>query len=175
MQRLVGQTLAFVAVLLVVGWLIAPPQRGGGGEEPERLALVLDSKNRPADNGFAGDETIIERGAGGQFHLRGRINGQDTEFLVDTGADVVALTVADAERLGIEVAEEDFRPIIRTASGVGKAASVRIDRLELGDDEFADVEALVAEGLEVNLLGQSVLRRLGKVELRGDRMVIEHR
>lgn len=174
-QRLVGHTLAFVGVLLVVGWIITPPPPAAGGEAAEHGRLMLNGKAKPADDGFSGDETIIERGRTGQFHLQARINGQETEFLVDTGADVVALTVADAERLGIEVAREDFRPIIKTASGVGKAAVVRIDRLELGEDEFTDIDAMVAEGLEVNLLGQSVLRRLGKVELRGDRMVIEHR
>lgn len=175
MQRLVGHTLAFVGILLVVGWIVTPPPPAADGERAERRAVVPDGKAKREAQGFSGEETIIERDSTGQFHVQARINGYDTAFLVDTGADVVALTVADAERLGIEVAREDFRPIVKTASGVGQAAVVRIERLELGEEEFADVDAMVAEGLEVNLLGQSVLRRLGKVELRGDRMVIEHR
>jgi predicted aspartyl protease len=35
------------------------------------------------------------------------------------------------------------------------------------------VSAVVIRGLPVNLLGQSVLRRLGSVQLSGDRMVIQ--
>ena len=51
---------------------------------------------------------------------------------------------------------------------------VQLDRFQLGDEEFHNVDAIVLEGLETNLLGQSLLRRLGKVELRGDHMVIRH-
>lgn len=176
MQNPLLQLLAGIGAMTVLGAVFASGDRSlpsTGSTTSQKQALAIHSE--PRQNGFAGEETIIARGRSGQFHLQARVNGQDTEFLVDTGADVVALTVADAARLGIHVSREEFQPIVKTASGVGKAAVVRIDRLELGDDEFNDVDAMVAEGLEVNLLGQSVLRRFGKVELRGDRMVIEHR
>jgi aspartyl protease family protein len=52
---------------------------------------------------------------------------------------------------------------------------VNIDRLELDGEEFANVHAVVVEGLQENLLGQSVLRRLGNVQLSGDRMIIRSR
>ena len=35
-----------------------------------------------------------------------------------------------------------------------------------------DVEAVVVEGLPVSLLGQSFLRKLAAVEIRGDRMTL---
>ena len=35
-----------------------------------------------------------------------------------------------------------------------------------------EVDAVVVKGLTVNLLGQSVLRQLGGIELTGDKMVI---
>ena len=112
---------------------------------------------------------------GGTFDDVAKLNVYVVDLAPEKIADFGAGVMRAAERLGIEVAREDFRPIVKTASGVGQAAVVRIERLELGEEEFADVDAMVAEGLEVNLLGQSVLRRLGKVELRGDQMVIEHR
>ncbi len=118
---------------------------------------------------------VIQRDSSGQFHLTAQANGQDTVFLVDTGADTVALTVETAESLGIELSPEDFEPMMRTASGVGRGAVVTLDTLVIGDSEFHNVDAIVAEGLSVNLLGQSVLGRMGKVELRGDQMVIEGR
>ena len=37
------------------------------------------------------------------------------------------------------------------------------------------VGAVVVKDLDVSLLGQSVLTRMGKIELQGDRMVIEPR
>jgi aspartyl protease family protein len=118
------------------------------------------------------DETVLERDASGQFSLVGEVNGQEVKFLVDTGADTVALTVADAQQLGLEVDPSSFVPIGRTASGVGYGAPVRLDRVAIGGVQFEDVDAVVMDGLHTNLLGQSVLRRLGRVELRGDSMVI---
>lgn len=183
MNRTIPQVFFCGLVLIVIGSLLAPPVPATTSAETESSskasAFSLDARSdgggRSEGGGFSGDRTVIERDSSGQFHIQARVNGEDTEFLVDTGADIVALTVEDAERLGIRVAADDFRPIMQTASGEGNAAVVRIDRLELGDDEFRDVDAVVAEGLPVNLLGQSVLRRFGKVELQGDRMVIEHR
>lgn len=119
-----------------------------------------------------GGDMELQRGASGQFHLTARVNGDDTEFLVDTGADIVALTVEDARRLGISVDPATFQPLMRTASGTGRGTLVELRSIEVAGHEFSNVTAVVMEGLEVNLLGQSVLRRFGSVELNGDRMVI---
>ncbi|NOU02416.1 MAG: retroviral-like aspartic protease family protein, partial [Novosphingobium sp.] len=68
----------------------------------------------------------------------------------------------------------EFQPVMQTASGVGYGARITIDSIEIGGSEFRNVEAVVVDGLGTNLLGQSVLRQFGKVELQGDRMVIRH-
>ena len=49
---------------------------------------------------------------------------------------------------------------------------VRIDRLAVDGREIGGIEAVVVRDLSVNLLGQSALKRLGKVTLEGDRLVI---
>jgi aspartyl protease family protein len=120
------------------------------------------------------DSDVLElhRDSSGQFNTVAQVNGEDVSFLVDTGADTIALTVGDAEQLGLDVDTSAFMPIGRTASGVGYGQPVRLDRVEIAGEQFHDVDAVVMDGLETNLLGQSVLRRLGRVELRGDRMVI---
>lgn len=120
----------------------------------------------------AGDELVIEHGGNGQFHLTAQVDGQATEFLVDTGADTVALTVEEAERLGFPIDRDSFVPMMKTASGTGYGTFVRLGTVEVAGGDFHDVEAAVIDGLEVNLLGQSVLRELGEVRLEGDRMVI---
>ena len=50
---------------------------------------------------------MLKRGSSGQFHLSGEVNGQAVRFLVDTGADVVALTEDSAEAIGIQVPAAD--------------------------------------------------------------------
>jgi aspartyl protease family protein len=173
MQRLLVHTFVWIIALFVVGQLLFSATHEPAQKEQEQ-ALALSASRTPSQSGFSEEGTVIERDASGQFHLQAQVNGEDTQFLVDTGADIVALTVAEAERLGLDVPPDDFQPIMQTASGVGYAAKVELDRLGLGNEEFHGVDAVVVEGLSVNLLGQSVLRRLGKVELQGDRMVIHH-
>ncbi len=170
MQRLVVPTLILVFVMLVGGQFLRSSAEGMHEQQPRPPSAAAAEPS-----GFAAAETVLERDSSGQFLLEARVNGEEAQFIVDTGADIVALAPAEAERLGIDVAADDYQPILRTASGVGKGAPVRLDRFELGEEELRDVGAVVVEGLGVNLLGQSVLRRLGRVELQGDRMVIEHR
>ena len=77
-----------------------------------------------------------------------------------------------ADRLGLNVSPGDYRPMLRTASGTANGARVKLDRLVVSGQVLHDVEAVVVEGLGVNLLGQSALRQMGRVELQGDHMVI---
>lgn len=127
----------------------------------------------PAGAGFAPEGIRIERDGSGQFHLDLLVNAVSTRFLIDTGADVVALTEADARAAGIQVSPSDYQQILQTASGQGWGAPIRIDRLEIGRTELRDIDAVVVRDLSVSLLGQSVLRRIGRVELRGDQILIE--
>ena len=171
MQRLVVMMLGavFLMVLGARALTSAEPEeatyRTGPGVEPRERTHM--ARRKSDDN-----TTVIPRDSSGQFHLVAQVNGQDVRFLIDTGADTVALTVAEAEAVGLDFNEDDFEPISRTASGVGTGAAVMLDRVQVGGAEFHDVEAMVLDGLDTNLLGQSVLARLGRVELSGDTMII---
>lgn len=160
---------AILAMMLVAGAIMPEADSASSGS----------SAPAPAQSASAavGDSQalVLRRDGSGQFHVTALVEGQDVRFLVDTGADVVALTIDEAEQLGLPVDPGSFQPMMQTASGVGYGAPVTIDSLEVGGQEFRGVPAVVVEGLTVNLLGQSVLRQLGKVELSGDRMVIRPR
>ena len=120
------------------------------------------------------DAMVLQRDGSGQFHLTAQVDGQDASFLIDTGADVVALTVDEAERLGYRVDPASFVPLTQTASGTGNGAIVHLDRMDVAGVELHDIDAVVLDGLPVNLLGQTVLAKLGQVSLEGDRMMIRH-
>lgn len=138
---------------------------------PSAAPAAVHQSNQP--NRFAAEGISVARDATGQFHLELAVNGTPTRFLIDTGADLVALTMADAERAGLPVDPGAFRPILRTASGEGLGARVRLERLEIGQVELRDIDAVVVQDLDTSLLGQTVLARMGRVELSGDRMVLE--
>ena len=170
------QKLIFLAAIGVFAWIAFSPHDDAPAKP--RVAGTAVAMVGPgaapqvSRSGGFDDAMVLQRDGSGQFHVTAQVDGQDTQFLVDTGADIVALTVDEAERLGYRVDPASFVPMMQTASGTGNGAIVHLDRLEVAGAEFRDVDAVVLDGLPVNLLGQTVLAKLGQVSLEGDRMLI---
>ena len=181
MYRLLKLALGSIISMFTIAQIVThqTPDRFGSAPEPTHHSTNPWALDAPKPNSAAapaagpGEPIAIARDGSGQFHVDAQVNGQDARFLVDTGADTVAIGEDEAQRLGIDLAGADFQPIVQTASGKGLGARVTIDRLTIGGTDLGAVSAVVIRGLPVNLLGQSVLRRMGKVELSGDRMVIQ--
>lgn len=129
------------------------------------------SSGGSSSTGISG-ETTISRDSSGHFSLYASANGQQFPFLVDTGADKVALTIDTARAIGLYVDPTAFEPVAMGAGGPVRGQRVTIDRLEIGTRSLSGVDAMVLEGLGTNLLGQSALSQLGGVEMRGDQMVL---
>ncbi|MBS3929949.1 MAG: TIGR02281 family clan AA aspartic protease [Sphingomonadales bacterium] len=169
MNRLYAILLLSVGLMSFVAVLFQPPE--------DHVAMAAESAEvqdaRPMARHDEGDALLLKRDDSGQFHLTASVNGGDVRFLVDTGADMVALTEDTAEELGLTVGE--MQPIMQTASGVGYAAPVVIDEMVVAGVTMTNIDAVVAQGLSTNLLGQSVLGKLGSVNLQGDQMVIRPR
>lgn len=166
--------LAFSAIVSTA--VLAPRLSTGSGvnsntSKPQEAASRKDSEDAVTDGG--GEAMVLRRDGSGQFHMTATVMNEDVTFLVDTGADVVALTEETADRLGLLPGPEAFQPLMKTASGTGYGAPIVLDSLEIGGEEFRGVEAVVMRGLGTNLMGQSVLGRMEKVEMRGDSMVIQ--
>ena len=66
-----------------------------------------------------------------------------------------------------------YKRQLQTASGTADGAPVVIDRIDVAGTSLTGVNAVVVRGLSTMLLGQSALKRLGTVTLRGDTMVIQ--
>ena len=163
--------LAVLVTMLVAGRLpVAAPDAAATGA-PGPAATVTAAPPAPA--AYDGEAIRIDRDGSGQFHLDVAVNNSPVRVLIDTGADLVALTEDDARKAGVQVSAADYQPILQTASGQGYGAPVKLDRVQIGRAELHDVDAVVVRELAVSLLGQSVLRRIGRVELRGDQIVLE--
>ena len=107
----------------------------------------------------------IAKSADGHFWAVGRVNGGAVRFLVDTGATAVALTPADAARLGLKPQDLHYSTNVVTAGGKTRAASVKIASMTVGGATLTNVDALVIEeGLDTSLLGMSYLGRLTRFE-----------
>ncbi|MEW6539356.1 MAG: TIGR02281 family clan AA aspartic protease [Pseudomonadota bacterium] len=111
--------------------------------------------------GASGTDAQVVKGADGHYWAEASIDGKAVRVLVDTGASVVALTRADALRLGVDPEPDAFTGKVQTASGVVRAAPVQLKTISVAGARVDRVEALVVEqGLEYSLLGMSYLGRL---------------
>ena len=107
----------------------------------------------------------VAKGADGHFWADAQVNGKPVHFLVDTGATAVALTPEDAQRLGFKPADLKYGYNITTAAGASHAAAVTLTSVSVNGARIENVQALVvAEGLDVSLLGMSYLGRLTRFE-----------
>lgn len=168
-----------LAVAAFVG-ITAMPEESIGPEGETRPALA--GAEQVADRGEARREsyaawvagsTALPRAADGHFYADAGVNGSPVQFLVDTGASVVALTGTDARAAGLNWSDAEIRVVAQGASGPVSGVAVTIDRLTLGGHEARNVAAvIVPEGLQVSLLGQSFLSTVQPVRIEQDRMVL---
>ena len=123
----------------------------------------------------AGRTLSIPRDARGHFQTDGRIEGQRVNFMIDTGASLVALNEKTAARFGLRPSHSDYNATVSTANGTIKAARTRLAMIELGGLVVRDVDALVLpdEALSENLLGLSFLSKLKRFEYANGKMVLE--
>ncbi|MFM5930900.1 MAG: TIGR02281 family clan AA aspartic protease [Novosphingobium sp.] len=172
-NRLMFIAISAIASMIMIAQFLAPRTAPAASASQAAIGSSDTGKGAMfAESEVNATEIQIPRDSSGQFHVKARVNGSEERFLVDTGADVVALTVSSAEAAGLPVDPTAFQPLMRTASGEGHGAMFKVDDLEVAGRHFRDADVVVMEGLETNLLGQSVLRKLGRIELKGDRMVI---
>lgn len=111
----------------------------------------------------------------GHFQAIGRIDGQHINFMVDTGASVVALNEKSAAKIGLRPLRSDYNATVNTANGTIKAARARIPMMDVGGLVVRNVEAMVLpdEALSENLLGMSFLSKLKRFEYADGRLVLE--
>jgi aspartyl protease family protein len=107
----------------------------------------------------------VPKAQDGHFWASAEVNGAPVRFLVDTGATQVALTAADAARLGIDLSHLHYGASVVTAAGPARAAAVRLSSVDVAGARLEDVDAVVIEkGLDASLLGMSYLGRLSSFQ-----------
>jgi aspartyl protease family protein len=124
--------------------------------------------------GLQGDNAMSFRASSnGHFMVEALVDGKPIQFMVDSGASDVTLSLRDAERLGMDRASLKFDRTYQTANGVVRGAPVRLKRVEIGSVVVDDVRASVNEApMGTSLLGMSFLSRLSAWRVEGDRLTL---
>jgi aspartyl protease family protein len=169
------RSIAIFAGLALAAGVLGPRYASHIGIAPEPATLSAHPLTPVAAAASGSRSVIVSRDSRGQFEVDAIVNGRRLGFMVDTGASVVALTARDAARLGIRPAQNAFVAEVRTANGKVRAASARLDAVQVGPLEVRDIEALVLpdEALSDNLLGLAFLARLRRFEYSEGKLVLE--
>ena len=119
-------------------------------------------------------ELVVRRGPDGHFVVDAEANDASVRFLIDTGASSTVLTLADAERSGIETAALDFNRPVQTANGTAFFARATLRSLQIGPFRLSAVPVgvMLPEALNISLLGMSTINRFGGWRIDGDQMVL---
>lgn len=144
------------------------------GPAAQARADGAQASARPTAAAPPSTQVTVDADRTGHYRTEARIDGVGVPVLVDTGATLVALTEADARRLGLFLADADFKYQTATANGVAKVAITTLREVQVGGIRVNDVKASVhrGDGLSVSLLGMSFLGRLSKMEAADRRLVL---
>ncbi|MBN8757845.1 MULTISPECIES: retropepsin-like aspartic protease family protein [Variovorax] len=186
-------TIGSRAILIVNG---APPKTVAVGEtfqgvkllslqseqavvelEGKRVNLRMDtpvSIGGGGGSGGSGNRIVLPADSRGHFMTQGTINGRAVTFMLDTGATNVAMSAADAQRIGLDYSKG--QPVqIGTANGVAQGYRLRLQSVRVGDVEVYDIDAVVSQqSMPFVLLGNSFINRFS-MRRDADQMVLEKR
>jgi len=158
----VGQTHAAVT-LVAVDTRTATVRVGGE-------TRVLDMSRHVGTNYQVPDVQVVSipRNSRMQYQTGAQINGRGVQVMVDTGANIVAMSTAQAAALGVDYRAGELTEV-QTASGVARAYLVTLRSVDVGGIRVDNVEASVVEGdyPTTILLGMTYLRHVSISEENG--------
>ncbi len=124
----------------------------------------------------AADSVTLWADSGGFFYSDGEINGKAVKFLIDTGANTIALNSRTAERIGLDYRRHGQPALASTAGGMVRIYSVKLESVSVGGIVLHNLDAGIIEGDHPRdvLLGMSFLGRLD-MNRDGDRLELRKR
>jgi aspartyl protease family protein len=138
-----------------------------------RAVLEIDGRRQELALGQSNVAAVaLKADRQGHFVTTAQVNGVPLQAIVDTGASVVSLGVADAERLGIAYRSGSPVPVM-TANGAATGYAVTLASVQVGAIALANVEAVVSPGQQLPfiLLGNSFLSRV-EMQRSGDTLYL---
>ena len=112
---------------------------------------------------------------GDMYNVTGSINDQLADFVVDTGATYITMSVAQAERLRLNYT--NAQPVkMHTANGKVDAQVFNVEKIRIGGIELRNVQAAVVDNLASPriLLGMSFLRQV-EMQHKNGLMILKQR
>jgi aspartyl protease family protein len=115
-------------------------------------------------------ESIQMRKEGGVFLVPAIVNGIPMEFIMDTGASMVSISVTEAnffQKQGLLDQSNSESILFEDANGnINEGKVIVLKSIKLGNRTLYNIKATVVQNLDAPLLlGQSVLSQFGKISI----------
>ncbi len=109
---------------------------------------------------LAEEVTLIRDPGSSGYWAKGRINGKDVTFVIDTGASCVTMNKVQARELKIKRGNKEIQ--VSTATKIETAYQVTIDTVSVGDIELQNIPAIITKHKypPYPLLGMSFLQHV---------------
>jgi aspartyl protease family protein len=118
-----------------------------------------------------GKELRIPIADDGHFYVDASVNGRPVRFMVDSGASVTTISVADARTAGIAL--DGRRAVVSTANGPATVTQSYAGRLEIGSISRTDFPVDIIQQDGMNLLGMNFLSTLRGWRVEGTYLVLQ--
>ena len=139
----------------------------------QRVTLHLSERLNSAYKEPTIRNVAVQINERGQYITTGSINGRPVSFLIDTGANVVAINSKMAMTLGIEFQSGKLMETT-TASGTVRSRAVILETVHVGEISARNIQAVILEGefpVDI-LLGMSFLENV-KIEENAGLMLLQ--
>jgi len=122
--------------------------------------------------------TITMQRKGNVYYVPGKVNGLSLEFIFDTGASNVCLSLTEAYFMlkNGYLKESDLGDTSYSQIANGQIVenmNVNLKEIEIGGITLHNISAVIVKNLDAPLLlGQSAIQKLGPIQLSGNRLII---
>lgn len=165
----------FLIYVLILSLIIPMFSCGRGRRRDIRTnrieSVENESRNRRQSRPTGGKSVIKMQKDGGVYHIPCKINGTEMEFIFDTGASDITMSLTEALFLYKQgkMSEDDFLGTqeYQIADGsVSEGTIVNLKTVTIGNRTLENIQASIVHNLDAPLLlGQSALAKFGNISI----------
>jgi aspartyl protease family protein len=160
-------------IYIIIILFILPTTSCRHRRSKDRLERSKDHNEKVVNNSTKqqGKSFVKMRKQGGVYYVPCTINGTEMEFIFDTGASDITMSLTEAKFLYKQgkLNDEDFigKQQYQIADGsIHEGTVVVLRKVQIGKWELHDVQASIVDNMEAPLLlGQSALAAFGKISI----------
>ena len=160
--------LCILSILVVFAFSVSSCERKSGRMNSQHQ---INDHVRPSTFDLNGKTSIKMTMRSGVYFVPCKINGSEMEFIFDTGASDISLSLTEALFLYKQgtLTDDDFigTQKYQIANGnIEEGTIIKLKTVEIGNRKLYNVQASVVHNLQAPLLlGQSALNKFGRISI----------